>query len=88
MPGWLSLWAEQEQWHHAHWCHKGPEGKSCPRDPDSLRDLALLETGGKESMEILKEGTADLLSQNPIEIYGAKKVVRDEFLAKTHESPH
>jgi len=36
----------------------------------------------KESMEILKEGTADLMSQNPIEIYGSEKVYETEFLAK------
>jgi succinyl-CoA synthetase beta subunit len=44
--------------------------------------LLLCGNKEKESMEILKEGTAGLQNQNPIEIYGSDKVYETEFLAK------
>jgi succinyl-CoA synthetase beta subunit len=51
-----------------------------PKRPGFPCVILLCGNKEKESMEILKEGTADL--QNPIEIYGSDKVYETEFLAK------
>jgi succinyl-CoA synthetase beta subunit len=53
-----------------------------PKRPGFPCVILLCGNKEKESMEILKEGTADLQKQNPIEIYGSDKVYETEFLAK------
>ncbi len=71
--------ANQEQWHHAHGVVKALR-EELPKRPGFPCVILLCGNKEKESMEILKEGTADL--QNPIEIYGSDKVYETEFLAK------
>jgi len=71
--------ANQEQWHHAHGVVKALR-EELPKRPGFPCVLLLCGNKEKESMEILKEGTAGL--QNPIEIYGSDKVYETEFLAK------
>jgi len=71
--------ANQEQWHHAHGVVKALR-EELPKKPGFPCVLLLCGNKEKESMEILKEGTADL--QSPIEIYGSDKVYETEFLAK------
>lgn len=73
--------ANQEQWHHAHGVVKALM-EELPKRPGFPCVILLCGNKEKESMEILKEGTADLLSHNPIEIYGSDKVYETEFLAK------
>jgi succinyl-CoA synthetase beta subunit len=73
--------ANQEQWHHAHGVVKALR-EELPKRPGFPCVILLCGNKEKESMEILKEGTADLLSQNPIEIYGSDRVYETEFLAK------
>jgi succinyl-CoA synthetase beta subunit len=73
--------ANQEQWHHAHGVVKALR-EELPKRPGFPCVLLLCGNKEKESMEILKEGTADLQKQNPIEIYGSDKVYETEFLAK------
>ena len=71
--------ANQEQWHHAHGVVRALR-EELPKRPGFPCVLLLCGNKEKESMEILKEGTAGL--QNPIEIYGSDKVYETEFLAK------
>jgi succinyl-CoA synthetase beta subunit len=71
--------ANQEQWHHAHGVVKALR-EELPKRPGFPCVLLLCGNKEKESMEILREGTAGL--QNPIEIYGSDKVYETEFLAK------
>jgi succinyl-CoA synthetase beta subunit len=73
--------ANQEQWHHAHGIVKALR-EELPHRPGFPCVLLLCGNKEKESMEILKEGTAELWNQNPIEIYGSDKVYETEFLAK------
>jgi succinyl-CoA synthetase beta subunit len=73
--------ANQEQWHHAHGVVKALR-EELPKRPGFPCVILLCGNKEKESMEILKEGTADLKNQNPIEIYGSDKVYETEFLAK------
>ena len=73
--------ANQEQWHHAHGVVKALR-EELPKRPGFPCVILLCGNKEKESMEILKEGTADLQKQNPIEIYGSDKVYETEFLAK------
>jgi succinyl-CoA synthetase beta subunit len=51
-----------------------------PKRPGFPCVILLCGNKEKESLEILKEGTADL--PNPIEIYGSDKVYETEFLAR------
>jgi succinyl-CoA synthetase beta subunit len=71
--------ANQEQWHHAHGVVKALR-EELPKRPGFPCVILLCGNKEKESLEILKEGTADL--SNPIEIYGSDKVYETEFLAK------
>ena len=71
--------ANQEQWHHAHGVVKALR-EELPKRPGFPCVILLCGNKEKESLEILKEGTADL--PNPIEIYGSDKVYETEFLAK------
>jgi succinyl-CoA synthetase beta subunit len=71
--------ANQEQWHHAHGVVKALR-EELPKRPGFPCVILLCGNKEKESLEILKEGIADLL--NPIEIYGSDKVYETEFLAK------
>ena len=71
--------ANQEQWHHAHGVVKALR-EELPRRPGFPCVILLCGNKEKESMEILKEGTADLPGR--IEIYGSDKVYETEFLAK------
>jgi len=71
--------ANQEQWHHAHGVVKALR-EELPKRPGFPCVILLCGNKEKESMEILKEGTADLPGR--IEIYGSDKVYETEFLAK------
>jgi succinyl-CoA synthetase beta subunit len=71
--------ANQEQWHHAHGVVKALR-EELPKRPGFPCVILLCGNTEKESLEILKEGTADL--PNPIEIYGSDKVYETEFLAR------
>jgi succinyl-CoA synthetase beta subunit len=71
--------ANQEQWHHAHGIVKALR-EELPKRPGFPCVILLCGNKEKESMEILKEGTADLPGR--IEIYGSDKVYETEFLAK------
>jgi succinyl-CoA synthetase beta subunit len=71
--------ANQEQWHHAHGVVKALR-EELPKRPGFPCVILICGNKEKESLEILKEGTADL--PNPIEIYGSDKVYETEFLAK------
>jgi succinyl-CoA synthetase beta subunit len=71
--------ANQEQWHHAHGVVKALR-EELPKRPGFPCVILLCGNKEKESMEILKEGTRDLLGR--IEIYGSDKVYETEFLAK------
>jgi succinyl-CoA synthetase beta subunit len=71
--------ANQEQWHHAHGVVKALR-EELPKRPGFPCVILLCGNKEKESMDILKEGTADLPGR--IEIYGSDKVYETEFLAK------
>ena len=71
--------ANQEQWHHAHGVVKALR-EELPKRPGFPCVILLCGNKEKESMEILKEGTADLSGR--IEIYGSDRVYETEFLAK------
>lgn len=73
--------ANQEQWHHAHGVVKALR-EELPKRPHFPCVLLLCGNKEKESLDILKEGTADLHKRNPIEIYGSDKVYETEFLAR------
>jgi succinyl-CoA synthetase beta subunit len=72
------MYANQEQWHHAHGVVKALR-EELPKRPDFPCLLLLCGNKEDESLEILREGTKDLVS--PIEIYGGDKVYETEFLA-------
>ncbi len=71
--------ANQEQWHHAHGVVKALR-EEIPKRPGFPCVILLCGNREKESMEILKEGTADLPGR--FEFYGSDKVYETEFLAK------
>ncbi len=71
--------ANQEQWHHAHGVVKALR-EEIPKRPGFPCVILLCGNKEKESMAILKEGTADLPGR--FEFYGSDKVYETEFLAK------
>jgi succinyl-CoA synthetase beta subunit len=73
------MYANQEQWHHAHGIVKALR-EEMPKRPGFPCVLLLCGNKEKESLEILHEGTRDLPGR--IEIYGGDKVYETEFLAK------
>jgi succinyl-CoA synthetase beta subunit len=73
------MYANQEQWHHAHGVVKALR-EELPKRPNFPCLLLLCGNTEAESLEILKEGTRDLPGR--IEIYGGDKVYETEFLAK------
>jgi succinyl-CoA synthetase beta subunit len=73
------MYANQEQWHHAHGVVKALR-EELPKRPGFPCVLLLCGNKEEESLEILKEGTNNLPGQ--IEIYGGDKVYETEFLAK------
>ncbi len=74
------MYANQEQWHHAHGVVKALR-EELPGRPDFPCLLLLCGNKEAESLDILHEGTKDLLATSPIEIYGGDKVYETEFLA-------
>ena len=72
------MYANQEQWHHAHGVVKALR-EELPKRPGFPCVLLLCGNKEKESLEILREGTKDLPGR--IEIYGADKVYETQFLA-------
>jgi succinyl-CoA synthetase beta subunit len=73
------MYANQEQWHHAHGVVKALR-EEMPKRPGFPCVLLLCGNTEEESLEILKEGTRDLPGR--IEIYGGDKVYETAFLAK------
>ena len=73
------MYANQEQWHHAHGVVKALR-EELPKRPGFPCVLLLCGNKEPESLEILREGTRDLPGR--IEIYGGDKVYETEFLAK------
>ena len=73
------MYANQEQWHHAHGVAKALR-EELPRRPGFPCVLLLCGNTEEESLEILREGTRGLPGR--IEIYGGDKVYETEFLAK------
>jgi succinyl-CoA synthetase beta subunit len=73
------MYANQEQWHHAHGVVKALR-EELPKRPGFPCVLLLCGNKEEESLEILKEGTKNLPGR--IEIYGGDKVYETEFLAK------
>ena len=72
------MYANQEQWHHAHGLVKALR-EELPKRPGFPCVLLLCGNKEKESLEILHEGTKGLPGR--IEIYGGDKVYETEFLA-------
>jgi succinyl-CoA synthetase beta subunit len=73
------MYANQEQWHHAHGVVKALR-EELPRRPGFPCLLLLCGNTEEESLKILHEGTRNLPGR--IEIYGGDKVYETEFLAK------
>ncbi len=73
------MYANQEQWHHAHGVVKGLR-EELPKRPGFPCVLLICGNREKEALEILREGTKDLPGR--IEIYGAEKVYETQFLAE------
>ncbi len=73
------MYANQEQWHHAHGIVKALR-EELPKRPGFPCVLLLCGNTEEESLKILHEGTKDLPGR--IEIYGGDKVYETEFLAK------
>jgi succinyl-CoA synthetase beta subunit len=73
------MYANQEQWHHAHGVVKALR-EELPRRPGFPCVLLLCGNRESESLEILHEGTRGLPGR--IEIYGGDKVYETVFLAK------
>jgi succinyl-CoA synthetase beta subunit len=73
------MYANQEQWHHAHGLVKALR-EELPKRPGFPCLLLLCGNTEEESLRILHEGTKDLPGR--IEIYGGDKVYETEFLAK------
>ncbi len=74
------MYANQEQWHHAHGIVKILR-EELPKRPDFPCLLLLCGNKEEESLKILHEGTKDLSAKSPIEIYGGDKVYETTFLA-------
>jgi len=72
------MFANQEQWHHAHGVVKALR-EELPKRPGFPCVLLLCGNKEEESLKILREGTADCPGR--IEIYGADKVYETQFLA-------
>ena len=72
------MFANQEQWHHAHGVVKALR-EELPKRPGFPCVLLLCGNKEEESLQILREGTSDLPGR--IEIYGADKVYETQFLA-------
>jgi succinyl-CoA synthetase beta subunit len=73
------MYANQEQWHHAHGIVKALR-EEMPKRPGFPCVLLLCGNTEEESLKILHEGTKGLPGR--IEIYGGDKVYETEFLAK------
>ncbi len=73
------MYANQEQWHHAHGVVKALR-EELPKRPGFPCVLLLCGNKEAESLEILHEGTKGLPGR--IEIYGGDKVYETQFLAK------
>jgi succinyl-CoA synthetase beta subunit len=73
------MYANQEQWHHAHGIVKALR-EELPKRPGFPCVLLLCGNTEEESLKILHEGTKGLPGR--IEIYGGDKVYETEFLAK------
>ncbi len=73
------MYANQEQWHHAHGVVKALR-EELPKRPGFPCLLLLCGNTEEESLKILHEGTKGLPGR--IEIYGGDKVYETEFLAK------
>jgi succinyl-CoA synthetase beta subunit len=73
------MYANQEQWHHAHGVVKALR-EELPKRPGFPCVLLICGNKEKEALEILREGTKDLSGR--IEIYGADKVYETQFLAE------
>lgn len=73
------IFANQEQWHHAHGVVKALR-EELPKRPGFPCVLLLCGNKEKEALEILREGTRDLPAR--IEIYGSDKVYETRFLAQ------
>jgi succinyl-CoA synthetase beta subunit len=73
------MYANQEQWHHAHGVVKALR-EELPKRPGFPCVLLICGNKEKESLEILREGTKDLPGR--IEIYGGDKVYETQFLAE------
>jgi succinyl-CoA synthetase beta subunit len=73
------MYANQEQWHHAHGVVKALR-EEMPKRPGFPCVLLLCGNREAESLEILYEGTKGLPGR--IEIYGGDKVYETQFLAK------
>jgi succinyl-CoA synthetase beta subunit len=73
------MYANQEQWHHAHGVVKALR-EELPKRPGFPCVLLICGNREKEALEILREGTKDLPGR--IEIYGADKVYETQFLAE------
>ncbi len=72
------MYANQEQWHHAHGIVKALR-EELPSRPGFPVVMLLCGNKEKESLEILREGTKDLNAR--IEIYGSEKVYDTTFMA-------
>jgi succinyl-CoA synthetase beta subunit len=73
------MYANQEQWHHAHGVVKALR-EELPKRPGFPCVLLICGNKEKEALEILREGTKDLPGR--IEIYGGDKVYETQFLAE------
>jgi succinyl-CoA synthetase beta subunit len=73
------MYANQEQWHHAHGVVKALR-EEMPKRPGFPCVLLLCGNREEESLKILHEGTKGLPGR--IEIYGGDKVYETQFLAK------
>jgi succinyl-CoA synthetase beta subunit len=72
------MYANQEQWHHAHGVVKALR-EELPKRPGFPCVLLLCGNKEEESLKILREGTQDLPGR--IEIYGSDRVYETQFLA-------
>jgi succinyl-CoA synthetase beta subunit len=73
------MYANQEQWHHAHGIVKALR-EELPKRPGFPCVLLLCGNTEEESLKILHEGTKGLPGR--IEIYGGDKVYETDFLAR------
>jgi len=71
------LFANQEQWHHAHALVKALR-EELPKRPGFPCVLLLAGNKEEESLQILREGLKDV--PGPIEIYGREHVEDSDFI--------